>query len=32
VLRAKTSCASIRELIRKVSTLPPLVPAVRGGL
>jgi DNA-binding CsgD family transcriptional regulator len=31
VLRAKTSCASIRELIRKVSTLPPLVPAVRGG-
>lgn len=31
VLRAKTSCTSIRELIRKVSTLPPLVPAVRGA-
>lgn len=31
VLRAKTSSASIRELIRKVSTLPPLVPAVRGA-
>lgn len=31
VLRAKTSSTSIRELIRKVSTLPPLVPAVRGA-
>lgn len=31
VLRAKTSCTSIRELIRKVSTLPPLVPAVRDA-
>ena len=31
VLRAKTSCTSIRELIRKVSILPPLVPAVRGA-
>lgn len=31
VLRAKTSCTSIRELIRKVSTLPPVVPAMRSA-
>lgn len=31
VLRAKTRSNSIRELIRKVSTLPPLVPSIHGA-
>lgn len=30
LLRAKTACASIRELLRKVSALPSVVPALRG--
>lgn len=31
ILRTKTRSNSIRQLIRKVSTLPPVVPAVRGA-
>jgi DNA-binding CsgD family transcriptional regulator len=31
-IRAKTGAASIRELVRQVAVLPPLVGALRGGM